>query len=83
MSGCVCNGCARRLPRNVGTSDRFGHRPLAVAVTADGRRVHVPVETPEATPLSLIRSILGVVESLIGLIIGGDRRDGGTRRGER
>jgi hypothetical protein len=68
----------------VGTSDRFAHRPLAVAVTADGRRVHVPVETPEATPLSLLRSILGVVESLIGLIVGGDRREnGGTRRSER
>jgi hypothetical protein len=68
----------------VGTSNRFANRPLAVAVTADGRRVHVPVEGPEATPLSLLRSILLVVESLIGLIVGGDRREsGGTRRGER
>jgi len=67
----------------VGTSDRFAHRPLAVAVTADGRRVHVPVERPEATPLSLIRSILVVIESLVGLLIGDGRRDDGTRRGER
>jgi len=60
------------------------NRPLAVAVTADGRRVHVPVEGPEANPLSLLRSILIVVESLIGLIVGGDRREnGGTRRGKR
>ena len=67
----------------MGTSDRFAHRPLAVAVTADGRRVHVPVESLEATPLSLIGSILRVVESLVGLIVGDDRRYGGTRRGER
>jgi hypothetical protein len=71
------------LPRIVGTSDRFEHRPLAVALTADGRRVHVPVGRPEATPLSLIRSILVVIEGLVGLLIGDSRRDGGTRRGER
>jgi len=67
----------------VGTSDRFAHRPVAVALTADGRRVHVPLESPEATPLSLLRSIVLVVESLVGLIVGDDRRDGGTRRRER
>ena len=60
------------------------HRPLAVALTADGRRVHVPVGRPEANPLSLIRSIIVVIESLIGLIVGDDRREnGGTRRSQR
>ena len=68
----------------MGTSDRFAFRPLAVAVTTDGRRVHVPVDAPEANPLSLIRSILVVIEGLVGLLIGDSRRDsGGTRRGER
>ena len=67
----------------MGTSDRFAHRPLAVALTADGRRVHVPVGASEATPLSLIGSILRVVESLVGLIVDDDRRAGGTRRRER
>jgi hypothetical protein len=67
----------------VGTSDRFARQPLAVAVTADGRRVQLPVGAPEATPLSLIRSILVGIESLVGLLIGDSRRDEGTRRGKR
>jgi hypothetical protein len=68
----------------VGNAERLDRRPLAVAVTADGRRVHLPVETPVANPLSLLRSILDVIEGLVGLLIGDSRRDsGGTRRGER
>jgi hypothetical protein len=67
----------------VGTSDRFTYRPVAVAVTADGRRVHLPVEPREANPLSLLRSILVVIEGLIGLLIGDSRRDSGSRRRER
>jgi hypothetical protein len=67
----------------VGDFDRLDRRPLAVVVTADGRRVQLPVGAPEANPLSLIRSILVVIESLVGLLIGDSRRDGGTRRGER
>jgi len=57
---------------------------MAVAVTSDGRRVQVPFETPEASPLSLLRSILGVIEGLIGLLITDTRRVlGGTRRNSR
>jgi hypothetical protein len=53
-------------------------------MTADGRRVHVPIEPREANPLSLLRSILVIVEDLIGLIVGGTRREnGGTRRSRR
>ena len=43
--------------------------------------MHVPVGPDEATPLSLIRSIVVVVESLIGLIAG--RRENGGHRGPR
>jgi hypothetical protein len=65
----------------VGPSEHLDRHPLAVVVTTDGRRVHVPVGSDAVTPLSLIRSILVVIESLIGLIVGGDRREnGGTRR---
>ena len=62
-------------------------RPVAVVVTTDGRRVSVPIGDPslvEVTFLSLIRSLLVGVESLLGLLITGSRREnGGTRRTER
>jgi len=67
----------------VGVSNQPDRRKIAVVVAADGRRAHLPVETAEVPVLSLIRSILVGIESLIGLIAG-DRRDhGGTRRGDR
>jgi hypothetical protein len=61
----------------VATSNLPDRRTVAVAVTSDGRRVHVPVEPAEVPVLSLIRSLLVGIESLLGLITG--RRDGGTR----
>jgi hypothetical protein len=56
-------------------------RKVAVVVTTDGRRVHVPIETDEVPLLSLLRSLLVGIERLLGLITGG--RDGGTRRNDR
>jgi len=68
----------------VGIFDQPDRRPVAVLVTTDGRRVHVPVETAEVPLLSLIRSILLGIESLLGLLITGSRREnGGTRRNDR
>jgi hypothetical protein len=61
--------------------DRQGRR-VAVVVTADGRRVHVPIETDplaDVSLLSLIRSLLGL-DGLLGLITGSRRENGGTRR---
>jgi hypothetical protein len=67
----------------VGISNLPDRRKVAVVVTTDGRRAHLPIETAEVPVLSLIRSILFGIESLVGLIAG-DRRDhGGTRRGDR
>jgi hypothetical protein len=57
--------------------DQQDRRTVAVVVTSDGRRVQLPVEGAEVPVLSLIRSILVGIESLLGLIAG--RRDGGTR----
>lgn len=54
-------------------------RPVVVAVTSDGRRVQMPVDQPEVPVLSLIRSILVGIESLV-LLITGRRDHGGTRR---
>jgi len=57
---------------------------VAVVVTADGRRVTVPLrdlESQDVTPLALLRSLLAGLESLLGLLITGSRREnGGTRR---
>jgi hypothetical protein len=67
----------------VGISNLPHRRSVAVVVTTDGRRVHVPVETAEVPLLSLIRSILVGIESLVGLIAGDRREHGGTRRSDR
>jgi hypothetical protein len=64
----------------VATSNLPDRRTVAVVVTTDGRRVHVPVEAAEVPVLSLIRSILIGLEDLLGLIVGNRREDRGTRR---
>jgi hypothetical protein len=57
---------------------------VTVVVTADGRRVNVPLrdlQPQDVSPLALIRSLLAGLESLLGLLITGSRREnGGTRR---
>lgn len=58
-------------------------RPVAVVVTTDGRRIHVPVGNAEVPVLSLVRSILVGIESLVLLITGSRRENGGTRRDDR
>ena len=64
-------------------SNQPDRRPIRVAVTSDGRRVQMPLESPEVPVLSLIRSILVGIESLVLLITGARREHGGTRRGDR
>ena len=59
------------------------HRPVAIVVTTDGRRVQVPVNDTsllEVALLSLIRSLLLGLEDLLGLITGSRRGNGGSRR---
>jgi hypothetical protein len=57
---------------------------VAVVVTADGRRVNVPLRDLEpqgVSLLDLLRSLLAGLEGLLGLLITGSRREnGGTRR---
>jgi len=67
----------------VGISNQPDRRSVAVAVTTDGRRVHVPIENAEVPLLSLIRSILLGIEGLVLLITGSRRENGGTRRKDR
>jgi len=66
----------------VRTSNGLDRRPVAVVVTSDGRRVQMPLEdgSLEVSLLSLIRSLLLGIESLLGLITGSRRENGGTRR---
>ena len=59
---------------------------VAVVVTADGRRVTVPLrdlESRNVSLLDLLRSLLAGLESLGLLITGSRRENGGTRRNER
>ena len=67
----------------MGISNLPYRRTVAVVVTTDGRRAHLPIETAEVPVLSLIRSILVGIESLLGLIAGDRRENGRTRRGDR
>jgi hypothetical protein len=64
--------------------DRQDRRQVAVVVTADGRRVQVPLDPQplDVALLSLIRSLLGL-DGLLGLITGSRRENGGTRRNGR
>jgi hypothetical protein len=58
-------------------------RPVAVAVTTDGRRVQLPADDSgilDVGVLSLLRSLLLGLEDLLGLITGSRRENGGTRR---
>jgi hypothetical protein len=61
-----------------------GKDRVAVVVTTDGRRVSVPVRDLRSSGVSLLdllRSLLAGLESLLGLLITGSRREnGGSRR---
>jgi hypothetical protein len=55
---------------------------VAVVMTSDGRRMHVPLEPnslSDVSLLALLRSLLGL-DGLLGLITGSRRENGGTRR---
>jgi len=73
------------LEASLGRFDRQDRRPVAVVVTTDGRRVHVPIEPNglfDVSLLELLRSLLGL-DGLLTLITGSRRENGGTRRNER
>jgi hypothetical protein len=59
------------------------HSRIAVVVTTDGRRVHVPMNDPrlvDVSLLALLRSLLLGLDGLLGLITGSRRENGGSRR---
>jgi hypothetical protein len=71
----------------LGLFDGRNRRHVAVVITTDGRRVPMPLNTTglsDGSLLSLVRSLLLGLESLVGLLITGSRREnGGTRRNGR
>jgi hypothetical protein len=75
----------QRLEASLGQFDRQDRRAVAVVVTTDGRRVHMPLDPTEPVDgslLALVRSLLGL-DGLLGLITGSRRENGGTRRNGR
>jgi hypothetical protein len=73
------------LEAELGQFDRQDRRMVAVVMTTDGRRVHVPVDPSplsDVSILALLRSLLGL-DGLLGLITGSRRENGGTRRNGR
>jgi hypothetical protein len=79
------HGAAARvtfLEASLGELDRQDRRPVAVVITTDGRRFHMPLGSnrlADVSLLSLLRSLLGL-DGLLGLITGSRRENGGTRR---
>ena len=70
------------MEASLGQFDRQDRRMVAVVMTTDGRRVHMPIEPnalADVSLLSLLRSLLGL-DGLLGLITGSRRENGGTRR---
>jgi hypothetical protein len=73
---------ADRLETDLGQLDRQDRRSVAVVITTDGRRVHMPVGSnglADVSILVLLRSLLGL-DGLLGLITGSRRENGGKRR---
>jgi hypothetical protein len=78
----VATARIERLEASLGRFDRQDQRTVAVVVTSDGRRVHMPLEPnplADVSLLSLLRSLLGL-DGLLGLITGSRRENGGMRR---
>jgi hypothetical protein len=78
-------GGHRAREASLGHFDRQDRRQVAVVVTADGRRVHMPLEhdpLADVSLLALLRSLPGL-GGLLELITGSRRENGGTRRDER
>jgi hypothetical protein len=56
-----------------------GRQRVAIAITADGRRVHVPMRDRDLVDVSLLGLIRSLALSLLGIIGGGRRGAGGPR----
>jgi len=75
---------ASYVETRLGWFESGDRRKVAVVVTSDGRRVHVPIDPTGLADVSLLEILLSIpgLGGLLGLITG-SRRDRGTRRNER
>jgi hypothetical protein len=67
----------------LGLFDRQDRRRVAILVTTDGRRAHLPIDDSGSdlvSPLALLRSLLLGLDGLLGLITGSRQENGGSRR---
>jgi hypothetical protein len=100
VAGCAIGGCPVDCPHigrlaacratlsefDLAQFDGRDRRRVAVVITADGRRVNVPIDGSGLVDVSLpgiLRSLLLGLDSLLGLITGSRRENGGTRRNGR
>jgi hypothetical protein len=68
----------------LGLFERQDRRPVVIAITADGRRVQIPLnDSGSDALLGILRSLLLGLDGLLGLITGSRRENGGTRRNGR
>jgi hypothetical protein len=72
------------MEASLGRFDRQDRRRVAVVMTTDGRRVHVPIDDDplDVSLLALLRSLPGL-DGLLELITGSRRENRGMRRDER
>src|SRR5262245_11916552 len=76
----VRNEC---LEASLGRFDRQDRRAVAVVMTTDGRRVHMPVTPGALTDVSILALLRLGLDGLLGLITGSRRENGGMRRDRR
>jgi hypothetical protein len=72
----------RQWESNLGMFNGRDRRHVAVVVTADGRRVTMPMDSglDDVSLIGILRSLLLGLDSLLGLITGSRRENGGPRR---
>jgi hypothetical protein len=73
----------RRAETRLGFFSGQDRRPVAIVITADGRRVPVPMDDSGLVDVSLLALLGSLGLGLLGLITGSRRENGGSRRDRR
>jgi hypothetical protein len=73
----------RRAETRLGLFNGQDRRPVAIVITADGRRVPVPMDDLGLVDVSLLALLRSLGLGLLGLITGSRRENGGSRRDRR
>jgi hypothetical protein len=73
----------RSVETRLGLFNGQDRRPVAIVITADGRRVPVPMDDLGLVDVSLLALLGSLGLGLLGLITGSRRENGGSRRDRR